>query len=199
MSLLPVPYAGDLKKADIIILLLNPGLGASDYWGEFSVPAYRERIEKTLRQDLSGAEYPFCYLDPEICWSGGFRYWEKKFHPLLSIIAKEKFNGRYLDALRHFSTRLATVELVPYHSPTFDAHSLVEKLPSVKQIQRFVRENLLPDVGAGKKSLIVTRRAKDWGMPVSPHVIVYQGWETRGANFGPTSSGGRAILKRYGI
>ena len=114
--------------------------------------------------------------------------------------------GEDFHALNFFETinqerspRLATVELVPYHSPTFDGHSLIETLRSVKQVKRFVRENLLPDVEVGKKSLIVTRRAKNWGMPVSPHVIVYQGWETRGANFGPTSSGGRAILQRYGI
>jgi hypothetical protein len=199
LSLLPVPYTGDLKKADIIILLLNPGLGDSDYWGEFNVPSYRERIERTLRQDLDDAEYPFCYLDPEICWSGGFRYWEKKFHSVISLIANEKFNGRYLDALRDFSSRLATVELVPYHSPTFGGHPLIGTLPSVNLIQRFVRENLLPDVENGEKTLIVTRRAKDWGMPVSPHVIVYQGWETRGANLGPASSGGKAILRRYGV
>ena len=31
LSILPVPYQGNLSKADIFIVLLNPGLGVSDY------------------------------------------------------------------------------------------------------------------------------------------------------------------------
>jgi hypothetical protein len=32
LSLLPVPYVGDLQRADIVVLLLNPGFGFVDHY-----------------------------------------------------------------------------------------------------------------------------------------------------------------------
>jgi hypothetical protein len=44
LSLLPIPYMGDLRKADIVVLLLNPGFEYSDYWAETKMPEYRNRL-----------------------------------------------------------------------------------------------------------------------------------------------------------
>ena len=200
LSLLPLPYDGDLRHAEIVIFLLNPGFSYCDYWAETRIPAFRQRKKNNLRQSFQGVEFPFWELDPQFCWHGGFVWWEKKLRNVAKIIAARKFGGRYLDALRDLSRKLACIELVPYHSQSFRAHELVEKLPSVKMVRKFVRESLVPDASAGRRTLIVTRQAKAWGLrPVTGKVVVYEGGETRGASLSPNSRGGKAILRRYGI
>ena len=34
LGLVPVPFAGNVKRAKVIVLLLNPGLEPDDYFGE---------------------------------------------------------------------------------------------------------------------------------------------------------------------
>ena len=199
LSLLPVPYVGNLHDADIVILLLNPGFTYSDYWAEYKVPAFRKRSEETLYQSLDGVKFPFFGLDPQFCFHGGFLWWEKKLRDVITV-AKMKLGCTYLEAMRELSTRLACIELVPYHSSSFRAHSLIGRLPSVQMAQRFVRESLLPDARAGRRTLIVTRQVKAWGLPTDEaNVILYKDGHTRGASLSPNSDGGKAILKRFGV
>src|SRR6267154_735574 len=110
-SLLPIPYLGNLNRADIFILQLNPGFNLNNYYAEWNVPAFRRRLERSVRQELDGAEFPFYSLDPELCWYTGYRWWEGKFHEVAKIIAEKKYKGRYLDALRELSRRVAVIEL----------------------------------------------------------------------------------------
>ena len=156
LSLLPIPYGGSLDRADIVILLLNPGFSYSDYHAESRVPPYRQRLEMNLRQSFQGVEFPFLWLDPEFCWHSGFGWWEKKLRDVITMIAAERFNGRFLDALRDLSARLAHVELVPYHSPSFRGHALIDDLPSVKAARRFVQGTLVLSAQATAKTIIVT-------------------------------------------
>ena len=46
LGILPVPYQGNLAQADIFIVMLNPGLGLSDYQTEEDQP--------TRQSDLVG-------------------------------------------------------------------------------------------------------------------------------------------------
>ncbi len=198
LSLLPVPYAGDLERADFIILLLNPGFSYTDYWGETHVPEFRTRLLYNLSQQLEKSEYGFLYLDPQFCWHSGFVWWEKKFRELVQEIARLKFNGNYRDALREFSHRVASVELVPYHSSSFHEHGIIERLPSVAKVRAFVQRDLVPAARAGEKTLIITRQAKAWGLASEKgNIVVYEGGHTRGASLSPRSAGGKAILRRY--
>jgi hypothetical protein len=200
LGLLPQPYAGDLARADIVVLLLNPGFSHSDYFGESRMAAFRRRLEANLRQSFEGVDFPFLWLDPEFCWHGGFWWWERKLREVATVIAHERFGGRYLDALRSLADRLAQVELVPYHSPSFRAHALIERLPSAEAARAFVRGELLPAARSGGRTIIVTRRVASWGLPQSGRgLVVYKGDQPRGASLGPTTAGGRAILRRYGI
>jgi hypothetical protein len=199
LSLLPSPYAGDLDAAEIVVLLLNPGFSFTDYYAETRVPECRRRLQRTLAQDLKGVEFPFMWLDPEYCWHSGFVWWERKLREIISRIAREKFHNRYLDALRDVSRRLAHLELVPYHSPSFRAHSLIDHLPSAKAARCFVRE-ILAKSGNGHKTFILTRARARWGLPEgSENLVIYEGGLTRGASLGSNSPGGRAILRHYGI
>jgi len=100
LSLLPIPYGGNLRTAEIVILLLNPGFSFTDYYAETRVPAFRNRLERTLAQDFGETEFPFLWLDPEYCWHSGFVWWERKLRDVADRIARARFNGRYFDALR---------------------------------------------------------------------------------------------------
>jgi len=164
------------------------------------MPEFRQRRIDNLRQSFGGVEFPFLGLDPQFCWHGGFVWWEKKLRGVITEIASKRFKGRYFEALRDLSKKLACVELVPYHSPSFSGHALINYLPSVKMVQTFVRKSLVPDANEDKRTLIVTRQAKAWGLPPSTKkLVIYMGGETRGASLSPNSRGGKAILRRYDI
>jgi hypothetical protein len=200
LSLLPVPYIGDLRRAEIVILLLNPGFGYSDYWAESHGPGFRKGLVDNLRQSFEGNEFPFIFLDPQFCWHGGFIWWEKKLREVIQEIALRKFGGNYREGLKSLSSKLACVELVPYHSSSFGEHRLIDRLPSVQAARDFARGSLMADATANKRTVIVTRQVKTWGVKAgTSNLVIYEGGHTRGASLSPKSTGGKAILKRYDI
>lgn len=200
-SLLPVPYVGNLKKADIFILLLNPGLDFIDYFGEWRMMEFKSSLEKNLRQDFESADFPFLYLNPEFCWHGGFIWWERKFRDVATKIAEKKFRGRYLDAIRHLAHRVAAIELIPYHSISFRQHSLIRLLPSSQHAQEFAHNTLASRAHDGTTKIIITRQHKEWGIGsrTAGNIVIYTGGLTRSASLGRNTPGGKAILEQYGI
>jgi hypothetical protein len=192
LSLLPVPFLGDLRRATVLILLLNPGFAFANYY-ETTSHAYMSRLRRNMQQDFAGTEFPFKSLDPQFCWHPGFMWWERKFRDILTSVASAKFNGSYRDALRHLANRVAAVELVPYHSSSFVAGPLVSRLPSAHMARQYVQ-----DVAQkGDKLIIVTRSAANWGLkPRKGRIIVYSGGHTRGASLSRRSEGGEVILDR---
>jgi len=200
LSLLPVPYSGDLSRAKIVILLLNPGFAFCDYWAETKMPDLRKRLEDNLHQSFKGVKFPFLWLDPQFCFHSGFVWWEKKLRDVTTAIAEKKFKGRYLDAMRYLSGKIACLELVPYHSSSFRAHVLIDQLNSVKMVKKYVHESLVPDANTDIRTLIVTRKVKAWALPRgTKNLVIYKGGYTRGASLSPNSRGGKAILKRLDI
>jgi hypothetical protein len=198
VSLRPMPYFGDLEKADIFILLLNPGLGYTDYWGERNVEPFRDRLEGSLYQSFHGVEFPFMWLDPQFCWHGGFVWWDKKLRNTILKLAEMHFDGSYFEAAKNLSNRLACLELIPYHSHSFGAHKLLTKLPSAIAMKEFVRNSLVPAALKSYKTLIATRQTREWDLPTNHgSLIIYEGGQTRGASLGPDTTGGAAILRRY--
>lgn len=197
LGLLPVPYAGDLGKADIFVLLLNPGFDTVDLYGEADEPAFHNATLQMIKQDQSDEDFPFMFLNPKFCWSGGYRWWEKKVRDVTAKISEKK-EISYLDALKVMSQHLAAVELIPYHSATRPGGSL-EKLPSAMAAKAFVRDELLPKAQRGELTLIVTRQVLNWGIlpaDVQGDVVVYDAGHARGASLSTASSGGRAVLRR---
>jgi len=202
LSLLPVPYVGNVAKADIVVLLLNPGFQHSSYWAETAVPGFRDRLRRNLDQVFNAEETPFFCRDPQYCWYEGFRWWEKKLRPVIAQIAQKDFGGRYREAMLHLSQRLACIELIPYQSSSFGDHKLIKDLPSARLAREFVSRHLLGSPDQSSKTVIVTRQVKGWslhGYKNTSDLIIYEGSETRGASLGPNSRGGRAILSRYDI
>jgi hypothetical protein len=198
-SLIPVPYAGDLVKADIFVLQLNPGLNPVDYYAELCSPKFRKRLESYLRQQFSKTEFPFLYFDPEFCWHSGFIWWGRKFREVARAVADHKFRGRYLDALRDLSKRVASLELVPYHSVSFADHRAVRHLPSAKQARLFACGELANGAASEHATVIITRRLKDWDAPQDKKIVQYPRQLWRGASLGTNTPGGKAILQMYGL
>ena len=88
---------------------------------------------------------------------------------------------------------------MPYHSRKFGSESLIENLRSVEIMRSFVNDYLLPKAQNNKATIIVTRKAKIWGLTKSKNVIVYNKNEARSAHLTPNSKGGKAILRNLGL
>lgn len=199
LGLLPQPFFGDLRNASIYVLLLNPGLSPDDYYAEYEVPAYREAIRSNLRQDPGAAPGSFLFLDPRFGWHAGFHWWNRKLSAVIQKIVVAK-NTSTAEARSLLATKIASIEMVPYHSATFkDSGRWVERLESARLAREFVRDFVLPRVRAGEAIIIATRQVAAWNLPQHPGIVVYSPGESRAAHLTPDSRGGRAILRHLGV
>lgn len=198
LGLIPQPYIGSLESATIFLLMLNPSLRASDYFAENSVPEYREALVKNLRQE--SVSHPFIFLAPDFAWSPGADYWRRKFHWLAKKLALQRHQS-YHEALGELSSCICCIQLVPYHSASFDPSSLVwHHLASSQGAVSFVQNHLVPRARLGEILVVALRRAEEWGFQESqPGVIIYKGGERVGAHLTAKTRGGKAILHHLGI
>lgn len=194
-GLYPIPYSGHLDSAHVFLLQLNPGLSPGDYFAEYRVPEFREAQARSLKQSNANDEFPFIYLDPNFCWHPGFVYWQRKLHKIISKLQKKE-NTSYQQAASVISKKIALLELLPYHSRNFGAGNLLKKLPSVKLIQSYVHEILIPKARQDQISIVVMRQAEAWGLSAAKNIVVYGGSESRAAHLSPDSRGGKAIVDR---
>ena len=110
LGLLPVPFLGDLRKAEIIICLLNPGLEPGDFYAEQHVDEFRSALSRSLAQDFTADErYPFLFLDPKWCWTGGYRWWTKKLSGVILELAKRR-GTTFHEAASLAARKIAAVE-----------------------------------------------------------------------------------------
>ena len=115
LDTLPDPYVGDVLKAPVVFLLLNPG---SDLLPGFTKPTeINERKlfpqlnrdnRKNLLHQYEG-KFPFYHLNPAYRLTGGFRWWAK----LLGSTIKSKADYAKL------SKNICSIEFFPYHSKSF--------------------------------------------------------------------------------
>ena len=190
LDLLPMPFVGNLEAASVFLLMANPGLAPSDYFGEYEIADYRSALRTNLRQTDSG----FLFLEPRFAWHGGFLYWNTKLRSLIDTYGR-RAGITYGEARRLFQAKLAVLQLVPYHSLSFAVPDGVSNaLESVALARAFVREELLPRARAGRCLIVVCRRASAWGLPDCENVVTYAATEARSAHLGPRSRGGAAIL-----
>ena len=197
VGLLPVPYIGDLKKASVFVLMLNPGLSPTDYFGEYENIKFRQTHLQNLMQE-NKTDYPLHFLNPEFSWHGGFEYWHTKFGDIARCVTQAK-RIDYTESLKFLSRNIACLELIPYHSRSFGAGSLIRKLQSVKIMQSYVKDYLLEKARRGEITIIVTRSSKNWNLSKNKNVIIYNNSEARSAHLTLQSSGGKAIAKQLGL
>ena len=115
LDLLPIPFVGNLKTASVFLLMLNPGFGPHDYFGEYAVPEYRSALLDNLRQTRGNS---FVFLDPRFSWHGGFDYWHTKLRNVIVAFAQNS-GISYGRARQFFQSSIAALELAPYHSVNF--------------------------------------------------------------------------------
>jgi hypothetical protein len=195
LGLLPHPFCGDVENAEIYILMLNPGYGPHDYFGEFEVPEYRKAVLANLKQSFTSETLPFFLLDPQFSWHGGFNWWHGKFAGVINKLAQSK-GMSFAEARAELARKIASIELLPYHSTSFrDGDHWIRDLHSVKLAREYVKGHVLPRVASDKAIAIVTRQASVWNLPEHSGVIRYSGQQARAAHLSPSSPGGKAILE----
>ncbi len=198
LGLIPIPYLGNLKNATIFILMLNPGLAAGDFHAEENNDNYKKTLFENLYQNNLDNDYPFFALNPSFSWHPGFGYWHKKLGQVIRKLAHRRKTS-HLEALSILAKDLACLELVPYHSKSFGAHSLINRLSSSKAMLEYVHDILVPQAILGKVLIIATRRGRDWKLPEHEKIIIYDRSESRASHLTPGSRGGEAILQHLGL
>jgi len=195
LALLPMPFAGALETASVVVLMLNPGLNPVDYFAEYEVPEFRKVLLSNLQRSEAGPEHANPFLNPQFAWHSGFGYWHAKFRELIANHAAA--HGRSLaESLRVFAREVAFLELYPYHSESFGLpRSITSRLVSARLARSYAHEVLLPRARSGETLLLVTRQSKEWGLGAERNVVVYSRGEARGAHLTPRSRGGEAILR----
>jgi hypothetical protein len=114
-GLVPVPYLGDLRSAEVVICLLNPGFGPVDYFAEDD-EAFRKATWANLVQQDQSQDFPFFVLDPNFSWTGAFTWWWRKLQPVITEIKTKNPKITTEGAIAILGKKLAAVELIPYHS-----------------------------------------------------------------------------------
>lgn len=195
LSLMPIPFLGNLETARVVVLYQNPGLSSTDYFGEFEVQGFSDRLLANLRGELAETEYPFLFLDPSISWHGGFKWWNDKLRGVIHALA-QRSNMSYSNARRLLAKHLAAIELVPYHSQSFGLPGQwVKQLRSAKLARDYVHGPLLMRARKGATRIIVTRQVDAWGLKRElPFVEVYDPSHARRGSLSTDSLGGKVIL-----
>lgn len=195
LSLMPIPFLGNLEMAKVVVLLQNPGLSPTDYFGEFQVSGFRDLLNDNLRGELSKSDYPFLFLNPAVSWHGGFKWWNDKLSSVINSVAAT-MGTDYASARHLVANRLASIELVPYHSETFGLPTRwVEQLPSALLARRYLHDVLAPRAKNRDVRVVVTRQVERWGLEEQPFMTLYPTSHARGASLSTDSAGGKAILK----
>lgn len=202
LQVLPIPVNGNLRQADVVILMLNPNFDEmSDRQWKMAHPAAYEYMEACQRANIQQRHpydaHPFYDISPLLGSHPGAGYW--RGGSKLAGIARERASNRRVsleEAYIELSRRIAVLQLVPYRSKKFGHHSLVKEAPSSAQaiaLARYLAEET-------DKLLIVQRKVNDWGFEFPSdreNVIVYDPRrEARKASLSLKSRGGSAILAR---
>jgi len=193
LGLLPQPFLGDLRSASIYILGLNPGVGPGDYYAEYEVAKFRGALLANLKQKFRRGSLPFLFLDPQYAWHGGFAWWHGKLAKVISYLAEETWQDSFAEARACLAGKLASIELVPYHSSKSPGGWI--RLESVSLALAFVHNSVVPRVRSGNAIAIAIRQAKIWKLPEETGFVSYTRQEARAASLSPNTRGGRAILR----
>jgi hypothetical protein len=196
---------GDLAGADVLVLMLNPGYDPDDHVWECKV-SFRESLLRSLHQTHNGHPFPFSYLDPTFAAHPGAGYWiggrppspGRKTVQKLRRLTKEFAQRQSItfdEARKIVANRVAILELLPYHSQALRRRDLLGVLPSCQKARTLV-EGLIK---RQHKLVVVPRSIAEWGFsgPVDDtSLVVYPPSQGAAASLGPTTAGGRAILRR---
>ena len=205
LTLLPLPINGNLREAEAVILMLNPGLDDEDYEWERN-GEYRASLLRNLTQRHGPNDSPLMYLNPKFNQHPGAGYWsrarvpkrakreQQKLRAIVEALAKR--DGVSIESAQaHVAHKVAILQLCPYHSATMGRRDLLNRLPSCLQARKLLHAL----VESGEKLVVATRSVSEWGFagPVATEsLIVYRSSLGISASLSLASEGGSAILRR---
>jgi len=176
---LPIPWVGNLMKANAFVLMLNPRYSDEDKRYELKNPEFR----KAVNANLSGC-VPIYSFQSQFQTYPGYA-WARRVY------------GH--DVLQECANSVCQINLVPYHSAEGGVATRISgKLPTSLAIQRFVLGNLVPRARRGEIGLVVARSSRGWGIDASMEcecIVVYKDGETRGAYQTGVTRGGKLIRR----
>jgi hypothetical protein len=193
---IPYPYVGDIRAADVWVLMLNSNIGPSDAKQE-AEPYFADRLRGNLKQDLGAYAHPMLSLDPDLRDTGTYEYYNRR-NGLAKLVAElaKCMGATELDARRELSRRLAVVQLFPYRSTSGVPQALLgDALASVRLAKAAVAEAIQ------SKLVVVPRSARNWGFEYGVrknNLFTFKANQARSASLQPGGAcgGGDAILKR---
>ncbi|MBS0178607.1 MAG: hypothetical protein JSR20_07570 [Nitrospira sp.] len=160
LGLLPQPYIGNLEKARLILLGLNPGCNSGEYYYDRN-ENFRNALVGNIRLEWEQGGFPFIFLNPEFAWHSGFAYWTKHLKGLIETVQRMNRLFTYTDTLKYVSQRIACIELIPYHS--IKSPSLRNlRLQSTDMAIEYLRGVLKARVSQDKCFLLALRQRKQW-------------------------------------
>lgn len=201
-SLLPIPFVGNLREAEAVILMLNPGLDSEDERWEMK-PHFHSALVRNLSQIFPAGSFPNFYLDPKFSRHPGAGYWAKsrripgkrdpqKLRYVIDELA-HRDGVSPLVAQAHVARKVAIVQLAPYHSAKLKKRGALTDLPSVCRAREFVKELVRDE----SKLVIAVRSVSEWGFrgPLGTRrLVVYRPSQGASASLSINSEGGRALL-----
>ena len=210
-SLIPQPYIGNLRTANIFILSLNPGFEFCDYYSETENADFRKALEDTLYQNFNDDGYFAWPFNPKFLWTSGAKYWLKKINTVENslieeFIEQEKTKGNdfsFSQAIKLFSKKIAFLEVVPYHSREF-SFSKYKKLPSTKKMFDFINGYVIPKAENGEALLLVLRKGSELQEKellnesdikrCKGNIFIYGSSKSQSASLSAQSEAGKTIL-----
>lgn len=212
LHLLPLPVNGNLRHAEVLILMLNSGFGESDVLWEKAHPSEHRAMLASQRTNVHQSHtpddyHPFYDLNPLFCDHPGAGYWKgganlatakRQAKKLASVITELAHTWRVSTDVVDLTiaSRVAVVELLAYRSTSFNHRGLFKKLPSCAEALALVGSL----VAENEKLVVVPRSVKEWGFSGpennSENLVVYGANQGLSASLTTNSVGGQALLKR---
>ena len=213
LNLTPIPFLGDLERAKVVILLQNPGLSPTDYYGEFKVDGFQQLLLKNLRSELRNTDYPFLFLNPALAWHGGWSWWHRQLGSVIEVMAGA-LDMTYMEARKSLARSIACIELMPYHSKSrVVPDTFVAELPSANVARTYMNGLLVKRAQEREVTIVAARHLGPWGFVRSStngefeppanlsndSCVLYGTKLARSASLSAASAGGRAILLAMGV
>jgi hypothetical protein len=139
LNCIPTPFYGPLKTAPVVLLYLSPGLG--------------ERTKREAKTSKARREWRRIRRGMQPLWRSG--------NPNVPWPSRRT---RCFGEWEDLRTKVAFLNISPYHSKTFEDSHLLAALPSCRKTLDWAQSVLFSQAIAGQRVVIAMRSAGFWGL-----------------------------------
>ena len=152
LELVPKPYFGNIKKAKVVMLLLNPGFDEQ----ESGVELNSSRLKTAQLSNLDPEKSRIFYLEDEFDWTAGGKWLREKLKPLIDTVGEESL-----------IEKLMIIQYFPYNSQSYTVKAK-NVLPSQNYNFDLVRQAIDKDL-----PILLMRHKNEWFDKV-PKLKIYK-------------------------